>query len=306
MTAFARITEQHDRLALELTPCAGHLYRWLLRAVPAGKPQEVMLDEFQVWAGYSLKWVKTAFGQLVEYGLVEVVRRYSGQIYKLIAWHPGQKTSPDTQETSRDQQETSAKSPSNPHSAVPSNREFQSKQTEEPTHHPVAENQGESRAQQSETQDPAYQELITEAEQTGVRLNPHLIKVIVSATTTAVTDAIAALKERMQRGRIKNPAGFLRQAIEHQWQPNSRQDTQTVGSSSNEKQRSAPAGFNEWYELASTLGLVRAATMQDGVQYVYTNLDKHEVWEDFIRLFPLDELKALVALDSTDKKAKPS
>ncbi|MBW4473963.1 MAG: hypothetical protein KME45_26855 [Stenomitos rutilans HA7619-LM2] len=298
MTAFARITEQHDQLALELTPCAGHLYRWLLRAVPAGKSQEVILDEFQTWAGYSLKWVKIAFGQLVDYGLVEVVRRYSGRIYKLIAWHPGQQTSLNRQESSFHQQKTSEKSPANPHSSVPSNREFQSKQTEEPTHHPVTEKQDESHTSQPETQYPAYQELLTEAEQTGVRLNPHLIKVVVSATTTAVKDAIAALKERMQNGRVKNPAGFLRQAIENQWQPNSRQNTALGSNSSagNEKQRSAPPGFNEWYDLASAIGLVRGATMLDGVQYVYTNLDKQEVWEEFSGMFPMTELKEFVKL----------
>ena len=88
---FARVTHAHDVLALQLTPCAGQLYRWLLRRRPAGRSQEFELNEFSEWTGvhrkrsYSIRHIQRSLLELAESGLVEVVRKYSGKIFKLIA-----------------------------------------------------------------------------------------------------------------------------------------------------------------------------------------------------------------------------
>lgn len=68
---FARFTEDHDDIALELTPCAGFLYRWLLRTAPAGVPQEIELEAFRQKTNYSLKWIQSALNELIESDLVE-------------------------------------------------------------------------------------------------------------------------------------------------------------------------------------------------------------------------------------------
>jgi hypothetical protein len=51
MTAFARVTADHDALAFAVSPCARLLYRFLLRLRPAGQAIEFELDDFNQFAG---------------------------------------------------------------------------------------------------------------------------------------------------------------------------------------------------------------------------------------------------------------
>lgn len=94
MTAFARVTAIHDAIALTLTPCAGQLYRWLLRKVPAGKPQELYLKDFAQWSSghrkqpYSIRHIQRALEELIATGLIAIVTRYTARIFKLICNHP--------------------------------------------------------------------------------------------------------------------------------------------------------------------------------------------------------------------------
>ena len=326
MTAFARITAEHDRILFELTPCSGQLYRWLLRATPAGKPQEVLLDEFQQQTGYSLKWIKASLEALIENELVEVVRRYSGRIFKLICFHPEKKTSDDVRETSQKRQQTSTKKVQNADSSVPSYRENTEQQTE-PTHPPVDKGQGnvgtygqtpqaaEGENQKTEERKleteqemseqgkapaaisaeiaPEYAALLNEAEQYGVKLAPKIIALVVGTAAAIVENAIAALKENKEQGKVKNPTGFLCQAIKNQWKPNQGkvQEGSKQANVPKGENRVTPEGFNEWFDMARSIGLVSAATMQDGIQYVYTRLGEREEWKGFSKLFPLEELR---------------
>lgn len=327
MTAFARITAEHDRILSELTPCSGQLYRWLLRATPAGKLQEVLLDEFQQQTGYSLKWIKASLEALIENELVEVVRRYSGRIFKLICFHPEKKTSDDVRETSQKRQQTSQKQAQNADSLVPSYREILEKQTE-PTRPPVEDEQKSvfntdeleqtseakksrlkepeppqaqktalSRKETTAAVPPEYQALLNEVQAAGVRINPHLIQGVLSATIDIVTNALATLKERLQKGKVKNPSGFLLSAIAQKWKPSSFKNEAQEGLEQEQvikrDNRTAPPGFSEWFDEAQSVGLVRGATMQDGIQYVFTNLNEREEWETFARLFPLEELREI-------------
>ena len=126
MTAFAKASEAHDLTWMQLTPCAGALHRWLLRNVPAGYKQEIELEDFRSLTGegrrrpYCMRHIKNALNQLVDANLVEVVRQYSGCVFKVIARHPE-----DEKKTSQDVKESSKTHPSKPHSHVLYNREIQ-------------------------------------------------------------------------------------------------------------------------------------------------------------------------------------
>jgi hypothetical protein len=94
MTAFARVTNDHDAISLTLTPCAGQLYRWLLRRLPAGKSQELYLEEFAEWSSgyrkrpYCIRHLQRALQELLTLGLVDVLKEYTKRIYKLVCHHP--------------------------------------------------------------------------------------------------------------------------------------------------------------------------------------------------------------------------
>lgn len=149
MTAFARVTAIHDAIALTLTPCAGQLYRWLLRKVPAGKPQELYLKDFAQWSSgrrkqpYSIRHIQRALEELIATGLIAIVTRYTARIFKLICNHP---ETPDDAPSSNDKNvqirdenvqvvtKMSKIDPSKPYGSVSSYRE--SRETTK-THHPL-------------------------------------------------------------------------------------------------------------------------------------------------------------------------
>ena len=158
MTAFARVTEAHDAVLLGHTPCAGLLYRWLLRRKPAGKVQELELEEFVTWSRvcrpnpYSIRHAKRALAELIESGVVEVMRRYTSQILKVICYHPADpETEPKAPSSHsdknvqvqdgnvQDETEMSKTGASNPHHFVPTYREYRETTNIVPTHHPVQE-----------------------------------------------------------------------------------------------------------------------------------------------------------------------
>jgi len=144
MTAFARITDEHDLILMQLPPAARSLYQWLLRRRPAGQHQEFDLEEFQTFSSYSRKrpyckrQIRNALNSLIERGLVKSIRQFSGRFWKLIAHHPD---TPDEKETSQIEKKTSQnrnkisnKQASNPHVCVPSY--IESRETTK-THHPL-------------------------------------------------------------------------------------------------------------------------------------------------------------------------
>lgn len=149
MTAiFARITAQHDALAFGLTPCARLLYRFLLRARPAGNALEFWIKDFNEFVAshrkrpFCKRWIKAAIAQLEQIGLVKIITRYSHRCLKLVAYHPGQCDHIDGTEppplavqteihypnqtvnkNSTLGQKNSTKTTSNPYSAVPTYRD---------------------------------------------------------------------------------------------------------------------------------------------------------------------------------------
>lgn len=133
MTAFARVTADHDALAFAVSPCARFLYRFLLRLRPAGQAIEFEIEDFNQFVSnyrrrpFCKKWIKAAITQLESIGLVQVLKQFNAHCLKLVAVHPQSsienKTSHDQKKTSLFGQKTSQKQPSNAYSFVPIHRE---------------------------------------------------------------------------------------------------------------------------------------------------------------------------------------
>jgi hypothetical protein len=117
----------------------------------------------------------------------------------------------------------------------------------------------------------------------GIKLNSTLRKVIEAASEETVLTALEALKEAMEAGAVKNPAGWFKRAIEDSWQPNANY-TQTDGKSSLKV-------FNEWFPLARSKSLVIASTQNDGDILVLTAKEKWLPFSQALDLYPLESLK---------------
>ncbi|NJN38723.1 MAG: hypothetical protein HC790_08370 [Acaryochloridaceae cyanobacterium CSU_3_4] len=107
------------------------------------------------------------------------------------------------------------------------------------------------------------------------RLNPQIQRQILSVSAEVVRDAIAVVKERKVKGKVKNPAGLLSAAIKGQWKPSFVKDV-SMGLDEAEKQE-----FNEWFELARQAGLVLASSVIDEVMCVCT---KAHQWEPYLEI----------------------
>jgi hypothetical protein len=297
---FARVTEQHDLLALNLTPCAGFLYRILLRAAPAGKPQEFELKEFCAWADYSLKWAKAALRELCDLELVEVLRTFSGQGYKLVAHHPDrQKTSSTSPETSAVGHETSQKPPSKPYPICSSYRE--SRETaDKPTHHPVNPDEREGTIDSPKIPTPPEPEIepkiIEHLQTAGFQLNSTLKAIVHSTQAQIVLQAIEAAQQYLTKLQQKNqplrrqPEALLVSAIREEWQP------QRGESGTN----AIPPEFDEWFRLARSVDVAQASSIQaDMTQHppgVLCILTPSGIWEPFDQMRVTYSLKRLQAM----------
>jgi hypothetical protein len=246
------------------------------------------MNEFSEWTGvnrkrsYSIRHIQRSLLELVQVGLVEVVRKYTGQIFKLVANHPqADKNVAKLDQNIQSGMEMSKIEASNPDGSILSYRE-KSKKTDIPSTHPAAkinQNDQEVRAQEKSLDleglecsglNAGLTNLVQNAEidvssASGeqrkilnqvkaaiapIPLNPQIAAVVLEATLTTVQDAIALVKERKQSGEVKNPAGLLVDAIRGQWKP--AQSTPSV-----------MAQFNDWYHKAYAAGLIEYFTSSD-------------------------------------------
>lgn len=311
--SFARVTEQHDEIALKLTPCAGLLYRALLRSTPAGKLQEFELREFCAWADYSLKWARSALNELCDLALVEVLRTFSRQGYRLIAYHPNQeKTGHVAEQPSTKPAQTSQKAPSNPYPSYPSYRGTRGfkETTNKTTTHPVTKNQQGGLTRLSvdlkipepeielETELEIEPTILQNLEASGFKINSTLNKIVRSTQAQTVIQAIEATQqyisklEQKKQPLRRQPEALLVSAIREEWQPQ-RQETAT---------NIVPTEFNAWFNLAKTIGLARASSIQAdvtgmaaGILCVLTDRG-WATFDEMLNLFELPELKEMSAL----------
>lgn len=313
MNAFARVTEDHDLLALHLTPCASRLYRWLLRRKPAGRPQEFEANEFSAWTGiarkrpYSIRHIQRAVLELISLGLVEIRKQYTSQIFRLVAHHPSDENVQIVDKNVQNLTKMSKIEASKPCNSVASYREELERSNNHPTHPAAADKKNEeieeaedqgSVLQRQDAKVPDLDAGLTNLVQDPVKdhfsdaaqnrevlyqvrdaiapipLNPQIKKVVLAAALTTVQDAIALVKERRQKGEVKNPAGLLVEAIRGQWKP-----AQSV--------RSVMAEFKVWYEEACTKGVIDPFSTSDikitGLPLGSIGVRRRgsEVWEDW-------------------------
>jgi hypothetical protein len=301
MATFARVTDEHDIITrLELTPCAALLYRDLLRAAPAGRPQEFELKkEFCAKWDYTLKWARQGLRQLIELDLVEVIRTFSGHGYRLITWHPGQKPSNNSQESSLSDHETSQKPPSNPYPICSSYRESR-ETTDNPTHRPVNPDEREGTTDSPKIPTPPEPEIepkILEHLQTaGFQLNSTLKAIVRSTQAQIVLQAIEAAQQYLTKLQQKNqplrrqPEALLVSAIREEWQP------QCGESGTN----AMPPEFDEWFRLARSVDVAQASSIQaDMTQHppgVLCILTPSGIWEPFDQMRVTYSLKRLQAM----------
>jgi len=271
MTAFAKVTERHEIACRGLYPASKTLYLKLIRDRPAGKEQELHLEHFCEWSGehcrekpYSLRQTQRALAQLINRGLVQVVFSYTAKIFKLIAYHPEQvppsesvaastEMSVDTPPMSRGTPQMSEIGGSNPHSAVPLTEDLEQQTA---STHPVVAPEVNKReiggtAKKGFAPDEEIcQErnlLFAEAEQaiSPQPLNPVLRSALTQVEFPVARAAIAAVKEQIARGGVRNPGGLLTTALRQKWQPAEKPSGVNV-----------PFELEQWYPQAIAEGVV--------------------------------------------------
>jgi hypothetical protein len=331
MTAFAKVTEQHDLETRRLTPCAERLYHWLLRAVPSGITQEVFLEDFAEFAGYSLRHIRRALDALLNSDLVEVTRAYSGRVFKLVAYHPGQKPTesdiepdemictapnhptapPDTpigaiQEkknrdenvTIRDEKvqngiEMSQKQPSNPHSMMRSDQIYPKTADTQINFAPKENIDKESAHLLGRVAEAIAPE----------QINPQLRERVLRTAKSTVEDAIELIQYRKLFGdsKIKNLPGLFVQAIRERWHLRDNERARLIEANTplrpiEDVAPVAPQGFKDWFDLAQIARVVQASRQgQYGVE-VLNSSNQWEPWEGLAVAFPLPQLKDLVRM----------
>jgi hypothetical protein len=134
-------------------------------------------------------------------------------------------------------------------------------------------------------QDAEFPELINAVAQaiahpTGFPL-PIALKKAIAQFPDRVQPAIDYLSQQQQKHQIKNPVGYLYEAIVEGWNLAVPQATLAVSA-----KQHVPAGFSEWFDQMRVKGLVVAATMIEGVHHT---LHIQKGWVPTVKLMKLDE-----------------
>ncbi|MCP6758495.1 MAG: DUF6262 family protein [Fischerella sp. CENA71] len=126
------------------------------------------------------------------------------------------------------------------------------------------------------------EKLRTQISEVGIKLNDHLIQLIISSTEKQVLNALGVVKERLAVGKVKSKAGLFRSALASSWEPNE---------TNADIQKSQ---FHEWYELARAYGIVIASKEEDGVIFVQENSRNWISYEKFSKKWTLEYLRQKV------------
>lgn len=115
-----------------------------------------------------------------------------------------------------------------------------------------------------------------------IKANSTLLKLIGQTPEEVVIRAIDALKGALTTSAVRNPSGFLVEAIRNTWIPNE----------GFEKKAELDV-FNKWYPLARSKKLVEAATQIEGVQHVRTLEGEWIPFEEMVAKYPLERMKKM-------------
>jgi hypothetical protein len=96
-----------------------------------------------------------------------------------------------------------------------------------------------------------------------------------------VKPAIAYLQHQQQKRQIKNPVGYLYEALVQGWELNIAEASRAI----------VPASFSQWFDRARAKGLVLAATTIEGVHHT---LHIQQGWiptVEAMRKYPIADVK---------------
>lgn len=263
---FAQLTEHHQSLCLSLPRCMIELYYWLLRKSPAGKTQEIDLRDFESFSGYSLKYIKQCFKQLIEYkdNLLKLIKQYNSCEFIVVCDHPEtvQKIRQNDEKSRQHGEKIRQKMTSNPIETVTLNIDKREQQTPVVVENEIKLNldsqvcteeittnknvASENLEQDSLPRDIEEKVNIIQEEIEGVTVTAPLRKLLQETTLNLVLKAVKAVKLYKQEKEVKNPTGLIFTAIKEQWQPTSSQHN--AGSQNEE--------FKAWYTEAVNKGII--------------------------------------------------
>ena len=334
MTAFARITEDHDLILMQLPPAARSLYQWLLRRCPAGKTQEFDLNAFQDFSSHSRKrpyckrQIRNALNCLINQGLVESILQFNARFWKLIARHPDtadeQKTSQNEKKTSQNRNKISQKQASNPYGYIPLYRE--SREITK-THHPLhpvlkSEIDKEGLASSTHTLNVENQDV---EEYKETRTDPALIpkpqnvplsseEIILDPDLQAEVEEVIApqpLNMNIKRVVMSASVEIIQNALSVvRQQKKAGRAKRPAGMLVKAIQEcwtpnptnavaGMPDGFSEWFNLAREKGIVTASMPVDGQMSVCTDPEQGDwqPWTELAFAFPIRILQGMNPLN---------
>ncbi|BDA70004.1 hypothetical protein CAL7716_080090 [Calothrix sp. PCC 7716] len=110
----------------------------------------------------------------------------------------------------------------------------------------------------------------------NIQINSTLSKLIECTTKEIVLNAIDCLKGALATTKVKNPAGFLAEAIKNAWNKNQ-----------NNSDILEPEIFHQWFSIAQSQGLVVASRLIEGILYVCTPEGELISFDEMITKYPL-------------------
>lgn len=116
----------------------------------------------------------------------------------------------------------------------------------------------------------------------NIKMNTTLSRLIEQVTEQTVLKAIDTLKEALSTTKVRNPAGFLVEAIKNTWIPNEGYEEKVELDI-----------FNEWFPIARSKRLVLASTKIEGVLHVCTHEGELIPFEEMIAKYPLERLQEM-------------
>lgn len=316
MCAFAKVTYEVDHL--RLLPVAKTLYNFFLQQKPAGLEIEFRLDDFVDYsagtrsstdAGYSPYQIKRGLQDLMDKGVLTVLRQWWGGWYRVIVSRPegeSDASSPSFENRSPmiiNRSEKINFQGSKSYSSVPITKNIKiNKRT--PPQPPVLEELTEENGGQSfsafvETVDldscdkavrvehcgdEVKQGLVERAiSELGLKMTRPIYRLMVESTVGIVLNAIEAAKERFESktaSPVRSKEAMFTVALRRCFTPN-RLKVKGNGS------LAAPEGFTAWFREAQALNWVKGSVLVNGEIFVVELDDRQTHWLEFQKTHPL-------------------
>ncbi len=131
-----------------------------------------------------------------------------------------------------------------------------------PTQPSTIDNNQSSPSTNGQPKKLSKKKLLEKCDDYGIEVNRTIERLIKSNSSEVVLNALESLREHKRQGQVKNPAGFLVNAIKHKWKPTTATNTPQASSkpSSSSYPSNPTAGITEeflqWYEKQIASGLV--------------------------------------------------